>query len=128
MGKKIFQWYGKGKSPVWIKRQLDGAIPTKRGKPIWSEGSVNSVLRNTHYIGYYDYKGVRIDCLPLVTKSNYAPVLKRHKENAKRQRVAPNLNQKNMITSCEIFCTVGIAREGWVSLIQNPKTDMLTGV
>ena len=92
--RKIFQWYGKGKTPVWIKRQLDGAIPTKRGNPIWSEGSVNSVLRNTHYLGFYDYKGVRIECLPLLNDNISSPVLKRHKENAKRQKIAPNHNQK----------------------------------
>ena len=92
--KKIYQWYGKGKTPVWIKRQLDGSIPTKRGKLIWCEGSVNSVLRNTHYVGYYDYKGIRVECPPLIDEKTSSPVLNRHKENAKTRGVSRYNNQK----------------------------------
>jgi hypothetical protein len=69
-------------------------IPTKRGKPIWSEGSVNSVLRNSHYSGHYDYKGIRVECLPLIDDKTSSPVLERHKENAKTRGVSRYNNQK----------------------------------
>lgn len=44
---RIFRWYSEGMSPMRIKRKLDGNVLTKRGSPIWSDGSVNAILRNT---------------------------------------------------------------------------------
>lgn len=54
--KKIFGWYSKGKSPAWIKVQLDtnGVVP-RRKKSAWSIGSINALLKNTHYIGHYTF-------------------------------------------------------------------------
>jgi len=53
--KEIFTLYNKGYSPDRIRAVLlDNNVVTKRGKVIWSDGSVSSVLRNTHYIGHYD--------------------------------------------------------------------------
>ena len=50
---KIFKWYSQGLSPKKIKHKLDGNVMTNRGKPIWSYGSVEAILRNTHPNGSY---------------------------------------------------------------------------
>jgi len=52
--KKIFSWYSKRKSPQWIKVQLDtSGVEPRRKKSSWSIGSINALLKNTHYIGHY---------------------------------------------------------------------------
>ena len=52
--KKIFGWYSKGKTQQWIKVQLDtNGVQPRRKKSSWSVGSINALLKNTHYIGHY---------------------------------------------------------------------------
>ena len=54
--KRIFNWYSKGKSPQWIKMQLDtSGVEPRRKKSSWSIGSINALLKNTHYIGHYTF-------------------------------------------------------------------------
>ena len=54
--KEIFILYNNGYSPDRIRQVLlDNNVVTKRGKVIWSDGSLSSVLMNAHYIGHYDY-------------------------------------------------------------------------
>ena len=53
--KKIFRWYYDGKSIIWIKRQLDkNGVVAKRGG-LFLPGSINVLLKNTHYIGSYKW-------------------------------------------------------------------------
>jgi DNA invertase Pin-like site-specific DNA recombinase len=80
--KKILKWWGSGKPPMWIKLQLDGNILTRRKKDSWSLGSIEALVRNTHYVGYYFYKGnanesVKIDVPRIVTDEEYKPVRER---------------------------------------------------
>ena len=54
--KKIFGWYSKGKSPQWIKVELDtNGVEPRRRKSSWSIGSINALMKNTHYIGHYTF-------------------------------------------------------------------------
>ena len=63
---KIFEWYSKGVSPKKIKHKLDGSVLTNRGNPIWSIGSVEAILRNTHPNGSYVYYEKEIPCPRIV--------------------------------------------------------------
>jgi hypothetical protein len=54
--KKIFGWYSKGKSPQSIKVEMDtNGVEPRRKKSSWSLGSINALLKNTHYIGHYTF-------------------------------------------------------------------------
>ena len=54
--KKIFGWYSKGKSPQSIKVELDtNGVEPRRKKSSWSIGSINALMKNTHYIGHYTF-------------------------------------------------------------------------
>nr|AIF16911.1 resolvase domain-containing protein (spoIVCA) [uncultured marine group II/III euryarchaeote KM3_75_E04] len=53
--KKMFRWYYDGKPIIWIKRQLDkNGVVAKRGG-LFSPGTINVLLKNTHYIGHYTW-------------------------------------------------------------------------
>ena len=53
--KKIFKWCISGKSNIWIKSELDkNGVLARRGN-LFNAGSINALMKNTHYIGYYDF-------------------------------------------------------------------------
>jgi len=83
---KIFKWYSEGKSPKWIKSRLDGKVNTNRGKVIWSIGSVESILRNTHPGGHYFYLNQKIDCPRIVDDESWEGVQKRLRDLKSRVR------------------------------------------
>ena len=84
--KRIFKWYSEGMSPMRIKTKLDGNILTNRGKTLWTDGSVNSVLRNTHHGGFYTYLGVKIDCPRIVDQEIWDKVQERLNKNQRIDR------------------------------------------
>jgi len=52
--KRIFDAVIKGNSAIQIKKTLDSnGVSTRRAKGGWSIGSINALLKNTHYSGYY---------------------------------------------------------------------------
>ena len=93
--KKIFNWVYDGKSLIWIKSQLDkNGVVARRGK-FFSTGSLNVLLKNTHFIGYYywsDKKSgevIRCECPPIIDETVREEVTKRREISNARQ------NQKN---------------------------------
>lgn len=84
--KRIFKWYSEGMSPMRIKTKLDGNVPTNRGNMLWTDGSVNSVLRNTHHGGFYTYLGVKIDCPRIVDQEIWDKVQERLNKNQRIDR------------------------------------------
>lgn len=53
----IHQMYRDGNSVDEIRNELmKNGVMTRRGNPVWSHGSINSMLRNTHYDGYWMYE------------------------------------------------------------------------
>ena len=67
--KFIFENYSKGMSVDDIRTELlNNGVVTRRGKPIWSHGSIDALLQNTHYGGYYNYtdkksgEKIRVSC------------------------------------------------------------------
>lgn len=54
--KFIYETYSQGDSVDEIRTKLlHHGVITKRGNPVWSHGSINKILQNTHYEGYYTY-------------------------------------------------------------------------
>lgn len=52
--KRIFDEVIKGSSAIQIKKVLDSnGVSTRRAKSGWSIGSINALLKNTHYSGFY---------------------------------------------------------------------------
>ena len=84
--KRIFKWYSEGLSPMRIKTKLDGNVPTNRGNMLWTDGSVNSVLRNTHHGGFYTYLGVKIDCPRIIEQEIWEKVQERLNKNQRIDR------------------------------------------
>ena len=83
---RIFRWYSEGISPMRIKRKLDGNVLTKRGSPIWSDGSVNNILRNTHPNGTYTYFEKEIDCPRIVDQETWDKVQSKLANKKRMQR------------------------------------------
>ncbi|MEY2662151.1 MAG: hypothetical protein RIQ35_468 [Pseudomonadota bacterium] len=81
--KKIFTMSVKGVSTVEIKKILDskGVIP-RRGKGLWTLGSIQALLKNTHYKGSYSYqdkkskKKIEIKCPAIVDETTWTAVQK----------------------------------------------------
>ena len=91
--KAIFTEISKGKSSAQVKRMLDSnAVPTRRNKKTWSIGSIDALLKNTHYSGYYVFKDsksqqeIQVQCPSIIDAATWAQV--QHKRE-------PNVNQKN---------------------------------
>ena len=54
--RKMYEMYLNGSSVHEIRRHLNqNQVVTRRKKPFWSLGSINKILRNSIYVGWYDY-------------------------------------------------------------------------
>lgn len=79
--KKIFAESLAGKSTLDVKRLLDskGVIP-RRAKGLWTIGSLQALIKNTHYIGKYEYTDkksetvVKISCPAIVDELTWKSV------------------------------------------------------
>ena len=84
---RIFKWYSEGLSPMRIKRKLDGNVQCNNSDSvIWTDGSVNSILRNSHHRGFYTYLGVNINCPKVVDDNTLKLVNKRLEQSKPRKR------------------------------------------
>jgi site-specific DNA recombinase len=100
--KFIFTEYANGTSPRDIRNQLtNNGVKTNRGKDIWSIGSVEKVLTNTHYDGWYEVtdskasppQTYRVECPRIIPEVLFTKV---KTERSKRQnKRVKNSNQKN---------------------------------
>lgn len=60
--RKIFDAIADGKTCVEVKQMLDAnAVSPRRKRGTWSLGSINALLKNTHYSGYYKYHDKKSD-------------------------------------------------------------------
>jgi site-specific DNA recombinase len=74
--KFIFESYSEGKTVQWIRRRLmENGVKTRRNNGVWSSGSIEALLRNTHYTGHYavrDKKAgetIACRCEPIISPS-----------------------------------------------------------
>ena len=97
--KRIFKEVIRKTSIAKIKKLLDdhGVSPRRRG--LWSLGSINAVIGNTHYDGYYQYRDkktgetVKVACPRIVDNLTWVTAQQIRAESAKRQL------QKNATTA-----------------------------
>ena len=85
--KFIFEKYRDGSSIDEIRTELfQKGVFTRRGKVVWSHGSIDKLLTNTHYAGYYNFtdkksgETVRTICPSIIPPSLVKEVSER-KEN-----------------------------------------------
>ena len=87
--KLIFEKYSEGLSVDKIRSELlKNGVVTRRKKSVWSHGSINALLGNTHYEGYYkmtDKKSgetVTVECAAILTKSLVNKVRREQKKRS----------------------------------------------
>jgi DNA invertase Pin-like site-specific DNA recombinase len=98
--KFIFHSYLENKSIRDIRQDLMiNGVKTRRDNPIWSLGSIEKLIRNTHYSGFFlvtDKKSgetVTVNCEPILSFSLYSEVQKlREKRSLRRVKES---NQKH---------------------------------
>ena len=100
--KKIFELYSQGSSTRDIQNQLTvNGIKTKRGKDIWSLGSIESLLKNSHYTGSFtvtDHKDdppktYTVEC-PRIIGDELSLKVRFERERRSKKRIK-NSNEKN---------------------------------
>jgi len=71
--KRMYKMYSEGKSVHEIRGELnENGVITRRGNPFWSLGSINKILRNSTYVGWYNYtdkkseETVRVEIPPII--------------------------------------------------------------
>lgn len=91
--KVIFEEYNSGKTPNDIRDiLLKNGVRTRRGNPIWSLGSIRSLIQNTHYSGSYQFKDsdsgeiIVCYCDPIISQKLYKSVTKSFLERSYKQK------------------------------------------
>lgn len=79
--KRIFEMYADRISTMDIKIELDAnGVSPRRKLGTWSVGSLQALMRNTHYIGFWDYKDaksgevIKVDCLRILSTELWSRV------------------------------------------------------
>jgi len=99
--KFIFKSYLNGRTIREIKQDLlSSGVLTRRNKPVWSLGSIEKVLGNTHYSGFYRFtdrksgETVRVECPSIMPVSLFRDVQKMREARTRQTRIKES-NQKN---------------------------------
>jgi DNA invertase Pin-like site-specific DNA recombinase len=90
--RKMYEMYLNGQSVHEIRRLLnEHQVTPRRKKPYWSLGSINKILRNPIYIGWYDYtdkkmgETVRVETPVLVDRITWDSVQTRINKTQERK-------------------------------------------
>jgi site-specific DNA recombinase len=94
-------------------------VRTRRGNMVWSVGSIEKMLQNTHHGGYYvvtDHRSnetYRIDCAPIVSKDLRQTVDRYFANRGHKNRVrAPRLKQPQLLSDY-LYCGCDCADFKW---------------
>ena len=86
--KFIFEKYASDMSVDEIRTELmNNGVITRRGKAVWSHGSIDALLKNSHYGGFYNYRdsksgeSIRVNCPKILDAS----LMKSAKESRERR-------------------------------------------
>lgn len=77
LGRKDLQMVIRWDESKRHQNKLDGNVLTNKGKPIWSCGSVEAILRNTHPNGSYVYFEKKVPCSRIVDSETWEKVQER---------------------------------------------------
>ncbi|QYY36519.1 recombinase family protein [Ruficoccus sp. ZRK36] len=96
----IFEQFSKGQTVRWIRNKLlENKVMTRRKNPVWSLGSIEKLLTNTHYGGSYTYKDNRDGNVHTSTCPSLLPatlIIEAQKEKERRSKFrAKESNQKH---------------------------------
>lgn len=90
--KFIYESYKNQKSVRYIKQELlKNGVKTRRGNSVWSLGSIEKLLTNTHYGGYYSVKDHKTGEIfrvtsPTLLSSTLIRQVEQEKKNRTRQK------------------------------------------
>lgn len=107
--KKMFRWFNDGKQIIWIKSQLDKeGVVARRGK-LFTTGSINVLLKNTHHIGYYDWtdkkSGETINCsCPAIVDETVWNDVQRRREQIYARKGQNNRTKRFYLLRNLMFC------------------------
>lgn len=89
----IFERYASKVPTIDIKMELDrNGVEPRRKKGTWTMGSLNALLRNTHYIGFYEFKDkkaedpVTVQCPRILSSDLWSRVKATRDEHMERRR------------------------------------------
>lgn len=107
--RRIFKELLKGRSTPQIKTLLDSnAVQARRGG-LWSIGSIQAMLKNTHYAGHYIYEDkktgqkVKVECPSIVDALTWNAVQNIRKRDVSRQS-QKNATKKFYLLRDLMFC------------------------
>ncbi len=109
--KKIFNWYENGKSIKWIKTELDSKGVKPRRSKVWNIGTIQSMLRNEGYTGYFKWKDKEtkeeffITIPQIITQSQFRKVRRIIKRNQKNK--GNNSRKYESLLSDFMTCSCG---------------------
>lgn len=111
--KFIYESYRDQKSVRLIKQELlKEGVPTKRGNPVWSKGSIEKLLQNTHYSGFYMYRdkksneSIRVECPSILPFSLVQDVQKQLRSRTRQTRVSESNQQHFYLLKDFLWCGV----------------------
>lgn len=120
----IFEKYAERVPLIEVKFELDTrGVQPRRKKGTWTLGSLQSLMRNTHYIGHWDYRDsktgeeIRVECPRILSSLLWSKVQKTKEEH---------LSKRNSTNATKHFYLLkNILRCGhcgtWLSGVRNPK-------
>ena len=114
--KFIFENYASGMSVDDIRTELlNNGVVTRRGNSVWSHGSINALLTNTHYGGFYNYRDtksgetIRVNCPsilnPSLILSSKESMEKRSYRGIGNKRTKTSVKKYTYLLTELLFCT-----------------------
>ena len=109
--KKIFNWYENGKSTKWIKTELDSKGVKPRRSKTWNIGTIQSMLKNEGYTGFFNWKDketneeFHITIPQIITQSQFRKVQRITKRNQKNK--GNNSRKYESLLSDFMTCSCG---------------------
>lgn len=124
--KKMFDWFYKGKTQIWIKSQLDkSGVLARRGK-LFNTGSINSLFNNTHYKGYFTYhdsltdEKIEVSCPSILDEGVWSSVADRKKKILVRKN--QNAKTKNFYLLRDLLeCECGTRMSGRIAPLRGER-------
>jgi DNA invertase Pin-like site-specific DNA recombinase len=120
----VFDQYSQKVPLIDVKFELDrNGVQPRRQKGTWTMGSLQAMMRNTHYIGYWDFRDgktgeeIRVEC-PRILSSDLWSKVQKTKED--------HLSKRNSTNAVKHFYMLkNVLRCGhcgtWLSGVINPK-------
>ena len=108
--RNIYDWYCSGISIKQIQKKLsENGVVTRRGNKQWSTGSIQLILKNPVYVGYFDYtdklvgETVRIQT-PVIIDSQIFDVAQNRRKNNRARKHQTKVTKHFYLLSDVLVC------------------------